>query len=442
MATNSILQFGATSANILTDAAYAADVQRPSGVQPGIARDTLHNKTMKQVSLVAAAVAQFVADRQVTNIDDTLTPAQLAGLLKTSFGLGVTTINAANSPFTLTADHAGLVILDATAGNIVANLPAVSATLPLRFSFVRMDATGNTATVNRNGTDIIDGVATSFVVSPGYDYDTIASAGIVTAVGRWVTVAQKPVDGKTLLPSIIFAPNTPANGLTFTVNPGVWDFRNAALTSGLPVLGSLTAPASVVLPSGATLGTVNAVPSQIVGLLLLPPGLPPEPALINLAGGTDLSEQGLISSAAISAASNSASVVYSTVARASVPYRRMGALLSTQAVAGTWAAGATSVIGSAMYNAGFAQTPQNLIASRALGVTYQNSTPNEIKIQVGADMSNPNSLINVTTGALSFAISAGSSAGYRTHGSFTVPPYFSYSVSAASGTLAIWIEYR
>jgi hypothetical protein len=59
---------------------------------------------------------------------------------------------------------------------------------------------------------------------------------------------------------------------------------------------------------------------------------------VNIAGGNDLSETGLISTTAIAAASNSASTIYSTTARTSVAYRVLGYIESTQATAGTWAA--------------------------------------------------------------------------------------------------------
>lgn len=97
---------------------------------------------------------------------DGVVRTQVLKAIKRLMGGNVTTVNAANSPLALTADNAGLVILDATAGNISATLPEVDAVagVPLRFNFVRMDATGNTATVNRASTDTFVGGATSFTV--------------------------------------------------------------------------------------------------------------------------------------------------------------------------------------------------------------------------------------------------------------------------------------
>lgn len=77
MATNEILQFAETDTgtNLLTQAEYLADAQRPIGNQPGVARSKLVNKALRQSSLIAAAVAQFIADNQTNNVVDTAAPA-------------------------------------------------------------------------------------------------------------------------------------------------------------------------------------------------------------------------------------------------------------------------------------------------------------------------------------------------------------------------------
>lgn len=92
MATNSILPFGTTAGTELTDAEYAADAQRLTGHQPGIARERLANKQAHQASVMASGLAQFIADNQATNVTDALTPAQISTMLgAASFGrlLGV-----------------------------------------------------------------------------------------------------------------------------------------------------------------------------------------------------------------------------------------------------------------------------------------------------------------------------------------------------------------
>lgn len=84
MATNEILQFASTDTgtNLLTQAEYTADAQRATGNQPGIARSKLVNKSMRQSSLLAATLAQYMANRQASNVTDTKTVAQLEEMLR------------------------------------------------------------------------------------------------------------------------------------------------------------------------------------------------------------------------------------------------------------------------------------------------------------------------------------------------------------------------
>jgi len=86
MATSNILEFAGSAApgDIYTDAEYVADPDQAAGVQPGLAKPKLHNKTLKQVSLIAAAVAKFIADNQAVNITDALSVANIASYLTTA----------------------------------------------------------------------------------------------------------------------------------------------------------------------------------------------------------------------------------------------------------------------------------------------------------------------------------------------------------------------
>lgn len=83
MATNEILPFASTDTgtNLLTQAEYTADAQRTTGNQPGIARSKLVNKSLRQASLLAAGLAEFIADYQANNVTDSLTPQNIADYL-------------------------------------------------------------------------------------------------------------------------------------------------------------------------------------------------------------------------------------------------------------------------------------------------------------------------------------------------------------------------
>lgn len=84
MATNEILPFASTDTgtNLLTQSEYSVDSQRSTGNQPGIARSKLVNKAMRQATAVTAGVAQYLANKQSTNVVDSLTSAQLATMME------------------------------------------------------------------------------------------------------------------------------------------------------------------------------------------------------------------------------------------------------------------------------------------------------------------------------------------------------------------------
>ena len=132
-----------------------------------------------------------------------------------------------------------------------------------------------------------------------------------------------------------------ANALTVGLNPTTLDFRSSALTNGVPNTRTNAAALSLVVPSGATLGTVSGQQARLV-LIAIDNAGTMELAIVNLAGGNNLDETTLISTTAISAAATSAGVIYSTTARASVPFRVVGYLDITEAAAGTWATDATT----------------------------------------------------------------------------------------------------
>lgn len=170
--------------------------------------------------------------------------------------------------------------------------------------------------------------------------------------------------------------------ITFAANQTT-EFRSATLTSGTVTQVTNAAALSLVVPSTATLGTVSTIQSRLVVLALNNAGTM-ELAVVNIAGGNDLTETGVISTTAISAAATSASVVYSTTARTGVAYRVVGYVESTQATAGTWATAPSTIQGCggqalvAMSSLGYGQTWQSV--TRTTGVTYYNTTGKPITV--------------------------------------------------------------
>ncbi|OZA53014.1 phage tail protein [Polaromonas sp. 17-63-33] len=130
-------------------------------------------------------------------VPDAAVRTQVRQAIKRLTGGNVTTVNFAASPFALTADHAGLVLVDAAAGNVVINLPAANViAAKLEFSFVRSDATANTVTVNRAGADSFLGGATSFTLTGQGGHRTIAG----DATSKWIGTSLQDVN-----PGVIFA---------------------------------------------------------------------------------------------------------------------------------------------------------------------------------------------------------------------------------------------
>jgi hypothetical protein len=135
-----------------------------------------------------------------------------------------------------------------------------------------------------------------------------------------------------------------SNALTVSLLPANIDFRSSTLSSGTVTTRVIGSTISVVVPTSATLGSINGILSRIAVLAIDNAGTV-EVAVVNTQGGIDLSETGLVSTTAISASATASNVVYSTTARTNVAYRLMGYVESTQATAGTWASAPTDIQG-------------------------------------------------------------------------------------------------
>ncbi|WP_250538167.1 MULTISPECIES: hypothetical protein [unclassified Caballeronia] len=82
MATNDFLPFAVGgSANVLSQSAYAALSAIANGYSSGVAQSAALNKTWRQSSIMAAVLAQFIADETgVNSVDDGTTATLLANL--------------------------------------------------------------------------------------------------------------------------------------------------------------------------------------------------------------------------------------------------------------------------------------------------------------------------------------------------------------------------
>lgn len=259
------------------------------------------------------------------------------------------------------------------------------------------------------------------------------------------TAAEKAATRAALLTTSDIQPITASVGssaLTVTLNPTNLEFRSATLTSGTVNMRTVAAAISVVVPSTATLGTVNAVQALLAVLAIDNAGTV-ELAVVNLAGGFNISEAGLISTTTIGTGSDSASVAYSTTGRSNVPYRVVGFLESTQATAGTWATDPSTKQGAggnaiASINSGRAWA--TVTGSRSASTTYYNTARHdkEVRISSNAAVSIQFNFLVDGVGRDTQAYS-GAGNGIVTVGC-TIPPGSSYSLTIVAGTINVWSE--
>jgi hypothetical protein len=239
-----------------------------------------------------------------------------------------------------------------------------------------------------------------------------------------------------------------ANSLTVSINPTTLDFRSTTLTDGTPVSRVLSSLISLVVPNTATLGTVNAVASRLAILAIDNAGTI-EPAIVNLSGGNNLDETTLISTTALSAAADSANVIYSTTARTNVAFRVVGFIDITESTAGVWATGPSLVQSAggqalaALSSLGYGQTWQNLTGSRSIGTTYYNTTGKPIDVSIESLHNAGATAISLTVAGV-IAAASFDDGGRRQNLTATVPPGASYVLTQVSGTAAVnrWSELR
>lgn len=141
--------------------------------------------------------------------------AQLAQALRRLAGGNTRVITGST---TLTADDAGLVLISGAAGAVTVTLPVAAAAggRPLRYNLVRTDSTANAVTIQRAGSDLIDGAAA--ISLPAGARQTLVGDG----VSAWV--ALEPPGGLRFGETVAFAGAGGAAGFSgnWTVPAGVF----------------------------------------------------------------------------------------------------------------------------------------------------------------------------------------------------------------------------
>lgn len=333
-----------------------------------------------------------------------------------------------------------------------ASPPPIGSTAPDTGAFTTLGATtGNITTVNSTTGNI-----TTLNSTTGNITTVNATTSNTTGVTTTGTLTFSGGGSMTKPPESAVKSITAtvaAGALTVTLNPTTLDFRSSTLTSGTVTSRVVSSAVTMTVSSGSTLGTTSATQSRIVVLALDNAGTV-ELAVVNIAGGNDLTETGLISTTAEGGAggADSASTIYSTTARSNVAYRVVGYVESTQATAGTWATTPSTVQGcggqalAAMSSIGYGQTWS--APSRSFGTTYTNTTGRPIFVVISVSPAATNGYVQVVCGGvvLSFlGCSSGAQSVVHATCCFVVPAGVTYSCSLYSGTtpsLQYWSELR
>ena len=240
-----------------------------------------------------------------------------------------------------------------------------------------------------------------------------------------------------------------SNALTISAGTLALDFRSTTLGSGTVTTVSGT-PANLVISSGSTLGTANAISARLVVIALNNAGTI-ELAVVNLAGGNQLDETNLINTTAEggAGAADSANVIYSTTARTSVAYRVIGFIDITEATAGTWATAPSTIQGiggqalTALSSLGYGQTWQDVTGSRTSGTTYTNSTGKPIVFNVtGAAGALSSGVTLVVAGVTVCSWSSSDPVNGSTIGASAVVPSGATYSATTVGALSRWTELR
>lgn len=336
----------------------------------------------------------------------------------------------------------------------VYNILGNGTTVPANAAAARTNlGLGTMATQAANGVAITGGsisgvtgvVPTGAVTTSGLTMATSRLLGRSTAstgtieeisVGGGLTLSAGTLTATASVQILPISASVAANALTITASALTLDFRSTTLGSGTVTQVTGT-PSSLVVPSGASLGTTSAVQSDLYVLALNNAGTI-ELAVSNSTGNVDLSETGVISTTAISAGATSATVVYSTTARTNVAYRVIGLIRSTQATAGTWATSPSLVQGAggnalaATMSLGYGQTWQSV--TRVAGTTYYNTTGKPIVLSV--NYTHNSGTLQITVSGSVVATSGGSS-GTPAHNIQTIIPVGASYLITNTGTETI-----
>jgi len=126
----------------------------------------------------ADAAATSETNAATSEANAATSEANAAAALASAFYRDIVYIDNTDSPLTITQAHNGkLIQMDSSGGAITINLPSISGlALPFNIAF-KLATAGNTVTINRNGTDTIEGATSVSLALAGQGYQLVADDG-------------------------------------------------------------------------------------------------------------------------------------------------------------------------------------------------------------------------------------------------------------------------
>lgn len=128
-------------------------------------------------------------------------------------------ITSASSPYTINSTHNGkLIAVDTSGGNVTINLPSIaSIAMPFTIGVKKTTGDGNTVTINRNGTDVIDNGLTSRVLAT-LDSGVTFVADTDPSPDKWVAATFGSIGGDITIDT--FSGTGAQTAFTLSTSPG------------------------------------------------------------------------------------------------------------------------------------------------------------------------------------------------------------------------------
>ena len=192
MAINNFLPWGDNAGNIMDGADYEASTQRTDGVELGLADPALHNRLYRQVTLMAAALGQVIADNGLDATDSNM--ADLVRAIKNVFfavvpvsGGGTGADNAAGARENLGVTPQNIGALPTSGGTMTDSIQFDGGTVGLvwittngtRFS-LRPYSDGNVFQITTQGPDTENAEQPSFNITSGGHLELNHALGVTS----------------------------------------------------------------------------------------------------------------------------------------------------------------------------------------------------------------------------------------------------------------------